>query len=156
MESLHELSPIQPFGEAASSRPCAPVANVIDRISPAHPLIALETSKKGGPYVVTPNTAQTDDPKQYVIEVDMPGVADKDVQVRVTETTITVEGLRLGPKSLKSEIASQLYRATIQIPPGADASNTRASFKSGVLEISIPKLPGSKQDPKGGRVIKLE
>ena len=81
----------------------------------------------------------------YVIRVDLPGVSQKDVKVSILGDTLTIRGERkLEPVGEKENIHYRERRGgsferafTLAAPVRAD--QVRASYKDGVLEVSVPK-----------------
>jgi len=149
MDTLNDLSPIEPFGEAQSQAPCAPAANILDRISPLQNIIAIKGAH--GAHVVTPTSSQTEDEHAHHIQVDMPGVARDSIQLHAQGNLLMVEATR--PAS--AGLCALTFRATI-LPSGtADASKVTASFQDGVLKLSVPKAGGAAA-PAGGTRISVK
>lgn len=86
---------------------------------------------------------QTDD--AYIIKAPIAGVKKEDLDVNITETTVTIKGTRKGEEEIKKEnyIAQECYwgsfTRSFQIPEGADTEKATAVLKNGILTIRIPK-----------------
>ena len=86
---------------------------------------------------------QTDN--AYVIKAPIAGVKKENLDVSITETTITIKGTRKEEEEIKKEnyIAQECYwgsfTRSFQVPKGADTEKATAVLKNGILTIRIPK-----------------
>jgi HSP20 family protein len=85
--------------------------------------------------------------ESFVFTADLPGVADKDLQVQVTDNRLSVSGKR---ESEKTEQGETFYTSernygsftrSFMLPEGIDADKAHAQLKNGVLTIAVPKRP---------------
>ena len=105
----------------------------------------------------------------------MPGIDEKDIDVRVENNTLTVHGERKIEKEEKEENYRRVERQygsftrTFTLPKTVDTENVSANYDKGVLKISSAQKGGSqaeadqsqhrlgkdprKQRPKQSRVI---
>jgi HSP20 family protein len=83
---------------------------------------------------------------QFMVRADLPGLTKDDVKVEFTENTMTISGER---KEEKEEKREGFYRSErrygsfyrqILVPETAQAENATATFRNGVLEITMPML----------------
>ena len=83
--------------------------------------------------------------KEYLITVEVPGVEEKDLELTISEETLTVRGEK---RSEKEEDDQQYHRVErsygafqrmISLPEDADDQEVKAKFKNGVLRISVKK-----------------
>ena len=85
--------------------------------------------------------------KQLVIKADLPGIAKDDVKVEVTDDAVTIEGERKHEHEeesggvYRSERSYGSFRRVIPVPQGTATDQAKASFKDGVLEITMPAPP---------------
>jgi HSP20 family protein len=88
-----------------------------------------------------------------IVKADLPGIDPKEVTISVMGNQLTIEGER--KREEKKEEKDYLYREvaygkflrTITLPEGVDADKVKASYKNGVLEITLPapkQLAGKK------------
>ncbi|MDF0603192.1 Hsp20/alpha crystallin family protein [Psychromarinibacter sp. C21-152] len=88
--------------------------------------------------------ASTND-KAYLISVELPGVADKDIDVSVDNGVVTVKGEKRTEKEDKGEtwyFSERQYGAfqrSFRLPQDADEGGIKADLKDGVLTITVPK-----------------
>jgi HSP20 family protein len=87
---------------------------------------------------------------ELTIRADLPGLKREEVSVDVTDDAVTIEGER---KHEQEEEREGLYRSersygsfcrVIPLPQGAITDEAKATFKNGVLEITMPAPPASK------------
>ena len=90
------------------------------------------------------NTRETDE--AYHIEVELPGVKKKDVDISVDGNVLTISGERNVRDEVKDEdyhkVESRygLFSRSFTLPEKVDIENIEAEFVNGILEIAIPKL----------------
>ena len=84
-----------------------------------------------------------------VIRADLPGLRKEDVKIDVTDDAVTIQGER---KREFEEEKEGVYRTertygsfyrVVSLPEGAMADQAKATFKDGVLEITMPAPPAS-------------
>ena len=80
-----------------------------------------------------------------VIRAELPGVERDDIDVRVEDNTLMLSGERKRESEFDEENAYRLERVygkflrSFRLPKTVDATRIEASYKNGVLEISLPK-----------------
>jgi len=86
---------------------------------------------------------------RFIVRADLPGLKKDDIQVDLTDDAITIRGERREEHEDKDEREGyyhtereygEFYR-TIPVPEGVIAESAQASFKDGVLEISMQAPP---------------
>ena len=88
---------------------------------------------------------------EIIVKAELPGVEKKDLDVSVNENSVTIKGsTRHEEKEEKGdyyrcEISRGSYARTLSLPADIDQGNAKASFKDGVLELTLPKLKTSKR-----------
>ncbi|MBF0461244.1 MAG: Hsp20/alpha crystallin family protein [Magnetococcales bacterium] len=91
-----------------------------------------------------------EDADMIFLEADVPGVEQKDVKVHVENNLLTISGERRLEDEKKRDSYHRIERAygcfsrTFQLGATADVGKIQASYKNGVLLISLPKLEESK------------
>ena len=84
---------------------------------------------------------------ELVIRADLPGLSKDDVKVDVTEDAVTIQGERKREHEeekggvYRSERSYGSFSRMIALPEGAITDQAKASFKDGVLEITMPAPP---------------
>jgi HSP20 family protein len=93
---------------------------------------------------------------ELVVRADLPGLNKDDVKVDVTEDSITIQGERKREQEeeregvYRSERAYGSFYRVIPLPEGTIADQAKATFKDGVLEVTMPAPP--EQVRRGRRV----
>lgn len=83
----------------------------------------------------------------YVFKADVPGLAEKDVEVQLTGNRLTISGKREEEKKEEKETYYTVERSygsfsrSFTLPAGVDAEKASADLKDGVLTVSVPKKP---------------
>lgn len=120
-----------PFADQLENWPdfLAPVHSLVDA---AVPLADLE---------------ETDD--SYVLEVELPGIARRDVDLQVEDSRLTltarrVERRRRGLLRHRTRATGRLALA-VTLPSGIDPDQVVADLHHGVLTVVIPKAPRSRR-----------
>lgn len=87
----------------------------------------------------------------YVLEADLPGFDEKDVEIQLNGTTLTIESKKESDNETKKETYLLHERRILSfsrsfaLPENADTENIKANFKNGVLELSIKKTLEAKK-----------
>ena len=88
-----------------------------------------------------------EDVEKVVLKLEIPGVEEKDLDVRVENHTLTVKGERNFEKEEKEENFHRIerrfgtfYRA-FTLPSTVDTENVGASYNAGVLKLELKKKP---------------
>jgi HSP20 family protein len=80
-----------------------------------------------------------------VLRVELPGVREKDVAVSITGDLLTIKGERRWEDESKDQKVLHVERVygqferLIQLPMAVQADKVKASYRDGVLEITLPK-----------------
>jgi len=88
-----------------------------------------------------------EDNEKVVLKLEVPGIEEKDMDVRVENHTLTVKGERKFEKEEKEENFHRIerrygsfYRA-FTLPNTVDTENVAASYNAGVLKLELKKKP---------------
>ena len=82
----------------------------------------------------------------FVLNVDLPGVDPKGVDITSDQGVLTIRGQREDARRQAREGHRRIERVVgefqrrFSLPESADVQNIKAKFVNGVLEVSIPKL----------------
>lgn len=95
---------------------------------------------------------------ELVIRADLPGLAKDDVKVDITDNQVTIEGERQRQHEeeregvYRSERSYGRFYRVIPLPEGVMADQAKATFRNGVLEISMPAPP---EQARRGRRLEI-
>lgn len=82
----------------------------------------------------------------YTVELDLPGVKVEDVKIELHEDKLTISGSRAGRESQdgvvrhREERSFGMFRRTLMLPKQVDTDHVEATYRDGVLSVTIPKI----------------
>ena len=92
--------------------------------------------------------------KAYEITAELPGMDDKNIEVKVANGSLTIKGEKQEEKEEKKkdyylhERHFGSFERSFEMPEGVDADKIEASFKKGVLTVTLPKKPEAQKPAK--------
>lgn len=98
------------------------------------------------PEMKAPKVDVVDREGEVLVRAEVPGIDKKDLDITVGENTVTIKGsTRHEEKEEKGdyyrrEITAGSFSRTVALPADVDGARAKASFKDGVLELTLPKL----------------
>eukprot|EP01085_Mycamoeba_gemmipara_P002775 Mycagemm_TRINITY_DN11452_c0_g1::TRINITY_DN11452_c0_g1_i1::g.2775::m.2775 type:complete len:187 gc:universal TRINITY_DN11452_c0_g1_i1:38-598(+) len=106
-----------------------------------------ELTRQGKPELSLwrPNLDVKETDKEFVLHMDAPGVAEKDININIEDGLLTVSGKRESSKKEENERFHRVERSvgsfsrSMALPDGVDPSKVTASFDNGVLEVRVFK-----------------
>ncbi len=96
----------------------------------------------------------TEDKDAYRLTAELPGMNEKDIEVSVTDSMLTLKGEKKQETEQKAKnyhVSERMYGSferSFSLPDGIDASKIAANFTKGVLTVTLPKKPEAKIEPK--------
>jgi HSP20 family protein len=94
------------------------------------------------------NVSETKD--AMVVTAEVPGVDPKEIEIALTGDLLTLKGEKEKETVEKEEHFHRVERAygaffrSVRLPMAVDGSKVTATFKNGVLAVTLPKTPASK------------
>jgi HSP20 family protein len=85
-----------------------------------------------------------------VLTAELPGIASKEVDIRVENNVLTLQGERKFDKELQKDSFHRVERAygsftrSFTLPTVVDTNKIKAEFKDGVLKVTLPKREEAK------------
>jgi HSP20 family protein len=91
--------------------------------------------------------------KSYEIAADLPGMDEKNIEVKVAEGVLTIKGEKQEEKEEKKDYYLQersfgSFQRRFDLPESVDSDKIEASFKKGVLTVTLPKKPEAQKPTK--------
>ncbi|MCS6771765.1 MAG: Hsp20/alpha crystallin family protein [Kiritimatiellae bacterium] len=92
--------------------------------------------------------------KELTVVADLPGLDEKDIQVSLDDDLLTIRGVRKDEREEKKrnyhlvERSYGEFHRSIPLPSGLDKDHAKATFKKGVLTVTLPKLPEAQSKRK--------
>jgi HSP20 family protein len=106
----------------------------------------LEPFRRGeGTFGAVPAVDVTQTDKGYEITAELPGMAEKDIDVKLANGVLTIRGEKRDEKEEKNkdyyvrERSFGSFERSFQLPEDVDADKINASFNKGVLTIMVPR-----------------
>jgi HSP20 family protein len=87
---------------------------------------------------------------ELVVKAELPDLQDKDIDIRITNNTLTIRGERKFEKDVKEENYLRIERAygafmrSFSLPNSVSSENIRADYRNGVLTLHMAKREESK------------
>ncbi|HHD63525.1 MAG TPA: Hsp20/alpha crystallin family protein [Desulfobulbaceae bacterium] len=100
---------------------------------------------------ITPSVDIFEEGDEVVVKADIPGVKKNDLDVTMTENSLTISGEKKQEKKVKEKDYHRVERSygsfsrSFRLPENVNGSKAKAEFKDGVLEVRLPKTKESKQ-----------
>lgn len=97
------------------------------------------------PEMKLPKVDVIDRDSEVVIKAEIPGVDKRDIDISVSDNAVTIKGeTRKEEKEEKGdfyrrEISIGSFSRTVTLPADVDGARAKASFKDGMLELTLPK-----------------
>ena len=99
-----------------------------------------------------PSVDVIDREEEVVVRAEIPGVEKENLEVSLSEDRLTIKGTARQEKEEKEEgeytrreMSRGSFTRVVTLPANVDGENAKASFKDGVLEMTLPKLKPSKR-----------
>lgn len=155
MAQSRRAQPIQRFGRGHLQRPFEEFERFINEYWPFSQLRggteAPLLREMAGVEARLPLMDMIERENALILRAELPGVDKNDVDISVTEDTVTIKASSRHETEEESgdyyrrEIGSGSFVRTIGLPAYIDADKAAASFKDGVLELTLPKVEQTKR-----------
>lgn len=109
------------------------------------PFVSNRPNVVTGEYKMRPSTDISETEDSFEVRAELPGVSKDDVQISVKDNLLTIKGEKRKEEVDDTNNYKRIERRygtferNFTLPPKVDADNINASFKDGVLTLSIPK-----------------
>ena len=86
----------------------------------------------------------------FIVEAELPGMKQDDIQITIVDNTLTLKGERKREHEVREEAYTRVERAygtfqrALALPSVVDPTMVRAKYKDGVLTIELPKKEEAK------------
>lgn len=113
------------------------------------PMWRRETAWEAAPAV---DIAESE--KAYEITAELPGMDEKNIEVKVANGNLTIKGQKQEEKEEKKkdyylhERHFGSFERSFEVPEGVDADKIEANFKKGVLTVTLPKKAEAQKPAK--------
>src|SRR5271169_4748975 len=126
-----------------------------ERMNRMNRLFREANSPEGPEEVLTTTTLAPpvdiyEDEHNIILKIDVPGIDERDIDVRIQDNTLTVQGERKIEKEEKEENFRRVERQygsftrSFTLPSSVDPGQVSANYDKGVLKISLAKKAEAK------------
>ncbi len=104
--------------------------------------------------MATPAVDVSETDKAYEITAEMPGMDEKNVEVKVANSVLTIKGEKQEDREEKKkdyymrERSFGSFERTFQVPEGVEIDKIEANFKNGLLSVTLPKSAAAQKAEK--------
>ena len=105
-------------------------------------------------FVTTPSVNVIESGSSFRVETELPGIPPESVEVSVSGGYLTIRGEKKEDKEEKDEhyirresFYGSFYRQ-VALPETANSDKAEASFKNGILTVTVPKKAEAVQQPR--------
>jgi HSP20 family protein len=101
----------------------------------------------------SPRIDMTEDEKAIHVHAELPGLDEKDIDISLSSDSITISGEKKEETETKGDnyyCSERSYGSFTRVLPieDVDVGKVEAAFKKGVLNITLPKLAGTKRSSR--------
>lgn len=118
--------------------------------------VSDETAKRNNISSFSPVVNTREDESAYFVEVDLPGVDKKSIQIDVDKDQLSISGERKYKEEVKEENYYKVesffgkFQRKFTLPDNVNIDDISAKNENGVLEVTIPKV-----SPKEAKKIEI-
>ena len=86
-----------------------------------------------------------ENPDEYLVSCELPGMAEADIDVQVADNVLTIkgekkdDGVDTGKRWYKRETWYGSFQRTIPLPSGIESDKIRGELENGILRLTLPK-----------------
>ena len=107
----------------------------------------FDDSEKNHDFFRVPRTNVNETDKAYILTMEMPGIAKKEVNVAVENDHVVVTAERTEKYEseglLRREIRSEKFQRSFRVDATIDADGVKAKLENGILKVTLPKKADS-------------
>jgi len=122
--------------------------------SPRRSMFDLPAWRSATAWPKSPAVDVTETDKAFEITAELPGLDEKNVEVKFADGVLTIKGEKQEDKEEKQkdyylrERSYGSFQRSFQIPDGVDTDKIEANFKNGVLTVALPKTTEAQKAAK--------
>lgn len=136
------LTRFDPFRDTPRGNPLRAIEELMREFPLTPALRGFETERQ-----IRIDVNETD--QAYLVKADMPGYKKEDIKIAVDGSLITISATMQGEQektegdTVYSERYSGSQYRSFTLPQEVDDSKTEAKYQDGVLNLTLPKKPGT-------------
>ena len=132
---------------------------LFDDVISGAPFAVRSFDRAGAPGVFMPRVDISETEKEVRVSAELPGMEEKDVTVEVDAESLLIRGEKREEKEEKNrnwvsrEQSYGVFERSIPLPASVQGAQAKATFKKGVLTVTVPKNEDAQNKRKA---IKIE
>ena len=101
-----------------------------------------------GEWAPSIDVAETDE--EITVTAELPGVKQEEVDISIADGVLTLKGEKKEEKEVKEKNYHRIernygsFQRSVGLPTGAQADKAKATYKDGILTITVPKTEETK------------
>lgn len=102
----------------------------------------------------TPKVNLSETEKEYLVSAELPGMTQNDIDISISKDMLTIKGEKKEEKEenikghYRRECSYGSFYRTIALPTEIETEKAAATYKNGVLAITLPKSTAAKSESK--------
>jgi HSP20 family protein len=88
---------------------------------------------------LSPRTYSKESKEAYSLELELPGVAEKDIEVNIKDQVLSIKAELKSNDSEGKETVLRNYERSFEVPDDVDHDHAEAKTLHGILTISLPR-----------------
>lgn len=98
-----------------------------------------------------PHLDVSESEEAFTVTVELPGLEEKDVDLSLTDDLLVVQGEKRAEATDEKETRHRVerlygrFQRAVRLPRPVDADHVKATFKNGVLVVTLPKSAEARQ-----------
>lgn len=106
------------------------------------------------PSLAVPRMDVSETDEAFQLRLEMPGLEEKDIEVSVEDGVLSLKGNRAEESEEESngvrhvETYRGSFHRAVKLPADVDENGISAGYKSGILTVTLPKLPEAKPEAR--------
>jgi HSP20 family protein len=115
------------------------------RLPSTRSMFEFEAPTLRAEWPIAPAIDLVENKDEYEITAELPGIDEKNVEIKLSDRTLTIKGEKTEEKEEKekdyylSERRYGSFQRSFQLPEGVDIDRIDATFAKGVLTVKLPK-----------------
>ena len=144
-----ELQVWKPFRELAPFREFERMRREMDRLWDSFFERRPAKLEEGGEFLPALDLAETGN--ELVVKCEVPGLDPKDIDISLSDGMLTIKGEKKQEREEKEtdyhlvERSYEAFTRSIQLPKEVQGDKISASYKNGILKITLPKSEEAKK-----------
>lgn len=144
LSPFHEMERMERMFDEFFKRP---FSSLLSRTPWLHSLPEMES-------ISAPNVDVYEEGDNIVVKAEVPGISKEEIEVTFKDNVLTISGEKKKEEKVEQKNYFQLERSygsfsrSVYLPTEVKSEEASATFRDGVLEITIPKTEESKQVKK--------